>query len=150
MKAISITINNIPVSLRLTASGLADYADTIGSEGNTMFAVMDALDDFKKQAALFHAALSYKGNANVVHDGFELLDMMADAEYGPTERKTLIVELAHLSGVIGNVDSVKMTAAIKAGSEKVQAAAVAILSGDMSGLQNVSPASENSAEENPI
>ena len=150
MKVTSITLNDVPVSLRLTASGLANYAESVGSSGNTLFSVMDALDDIPKQAKLFSAALSYKGNNNAIQDGFELLDIMADTEYDPIQKKTLIVELARCSGVIGNVDAAKMIAAIKAGNDKLQAAAVAILSGDMSGLENPAPVPTEPDAENPI
>ena len=143
MKAKKIILDDKAVYLRLSASKLAEYASIIGSGGNTLFAVMDALDDLQNQGALFEAALSYKGNPNEIHDGFELIDMLADAEYGPLDVKQLIVELAKEAGVISEVDAAKVTAAIKAGSEKLYEAAVAVLSGDMANL----PASGNTAEE---
>lgn len=148
MKVTTITISENPIALRLTASGLANYAAAIDSTGNTLFSVMDALDDIQKQARLFTEALTYKGNHNTVVDGFELLDMMADAEFDPIQKKSLIVELAQRSGVISNVDAAKMIAAIKAGNERLQKAAVAILSGDMSGIP-ASPAENGDPAENP-
>lgn len=143
MKAKKIILDDKAVYLRLSASKLAEYASTIGSGGNTLFAVMDALDDLQNQGALFEAALSYKGNPNEIHDGFELIDMLADAGYCPLDVKQLIVELAKEAGVISEVDAAKVAAAIKAGSEKLYEAAVAVLSGDMANL----PASGNTAEE---
>ena len=148
MKAKKIILDDKAVYLRLSASKLAEYASAIGSGGNTLFAVMDALDDLQNQGALFEAALNYKGNPNEIHDGFELIDMLADAGYGPLDVKQLIVELAKEAGVISEVDAAKVTAAIKAGSEKLYEAAVAVLSGDMASL----PAAGNNpeeAEENP-
>lgn len=148
MKAKKIILDDKAVYLRLSASKLAEYAGAIGSAGNTLFAVMDALDDLKNQGALFEAALNYKGNPNEIHDGFELIDMLADAEYSPVDVKQLIVELAQDAGVVSNVDAAKLTAAIKAGNAKLYDAAVAVLSGDMANL----PATSNSpeeAEENP-
>ena len=143
MKAKKIILDDKAVYLRLSASKLAEYASTIGSGGNTLFAVMDALDDLQNQGALFEAALNYKGNPNEIHDGFELIDMLADAGYDPIRTKELIVQLAKEAGVISEVDAAKVTAAIKAGSEKLYEAAVAVLSGDMANL----PTSGNTAEE---
>lgn len=143
MKAKKLILDDKAVYLRLSAAKLAEYANAIGSGGNTLFAVMDALDDLQKQAALFSAALTYNGNPNEITEGFDLIDMLADAEYGPLGVKQLIVELAEEAGVMNKVDAAKVVAAIKAGSDKLYDAAVAVLSGDMSGL----PAAEQKAEE---
>ena len=148
MKAKKIILDDKAVYLRLSASKLAEYAGAIGSGGNTLFAVMDALDDLKNQGALFEAALNYKGNPNEIRDGFELIDLLADAEYGPVDVKQLIVELAQEAGIISNVDAAKVIAAIRTGNEKLYEAAVAVLSGDMSGLPTSAPEGEQ-AEENP-
>ena len=137
------------VRLRLSALTLAQYAKDIGSSGNTLFAVMDALDDMDKQGALFTAALTFKGNENNVQSGFELIDMLADAEYGPLEIKELIVSLAADSGIISKVDAAKLVAAIKTGSEKLYDAAVAVLSGDMSKLPAQPEQTEDVTEESP-
>lgn len=149
MKAKIITLDNQAVHLRLSAAKLAEYAASIGSGGNTLFAVMDALDDLNKQAALFEAALSYKGNPNTLHDGYELIDQLADAQYGPLGVKELIVQLAEDAGIMTKVDAAKVIAAIKAGSEKLYDAAVAVLSGDMSNLPAAGEAAGESDEENP-
>lgn len=143
MKAKKLILDDKAVYLRLSAAKLAEYTNAIGSGGNTLFAVMDALDDLQKQAALFDAALTYKGNTNEITEGFDLIDMLADAEYGPLGVKQLIVELAEEAGVMNKVDAAKVVAAIKAGSDKLYDAAVAVLSGDLSGL----PAAEQKAEE---
>ena len=143
MKAKKLILADKAVYLRLSAAKLAEYTNAIGSGGNTLFAVMDALDDLQKQAALFSAALTYKGNPNEITEGFDLIDMLADAEYGPLGVKQLIVELAEEAGVMNKVDAAKVVAAIKTGSDKLYDAAVAVLSGDLSGL----PAAEQKAEE---
>ena len=143
MKAKELILEYKAVYLRLSAAKLAEYANSIGSSGNTLFAVMDALDDLQNQSALFTAALTYKGNPNEIADGFDLIDMLADAGYSPVGVKELIIELAVTAGVISNGDAAKVTAAIKTGSDKLCDAAVAVLSGDMSGL----PAAEQKAEE---
>ena len=143
MKARIITLDDKTVHLRLSAAKLAEYANSIGSGGNTLFAVLDALDDLQKQAALFTAALTFKGHPNQITDGFELIDMLADAQYGPLGVKQLIVQLAEESGIMSKVEAAKVVAAIKTGSDKLYDAAVAVLSGDMSGL----PAAEQKAEE---
>lgn len=148
MKATKITLDGKAVYLRLSASKLAEYAQSIGSSGNTIFAVMDALDDLQKQAALFEAALSYKGNPNEIHDGFELIDMLADAEYGPMGVKELIIQLAAEAGVITKVDAAKVVAAIKAGNDRMYKVAVAVLTGDTSELDETEQIGENT-EENP-
>ena len=76
MKAKKIILGEQAFHLRLSAVKLAEYADLIGSGGNTLFAVMDALDNLDNQAALFHAALTYKGNPNEIHDGFDFVDII--------------------------------------------------------------------------
>ena len=148
MKARIITLGDNAVYLRLSAAKLAEYAASIGSQGNTLFAVLDALDDLQKQAALFTAALTFKGHPNEITDGFELIDMLADAEYGPMGVKQLIVELAEAAGVMNKVDAVKVVTAIKTGSDKLYDAAVAVLSGDMSSLPAMDQKAEET-EENP-
>ena len=148
MKVTTIVLNGIELKLRLTASGLAEYAESLGSGGNTLFAILDALDNIQNQGKLFGSALTYKGHNNSVTDGFELIDMLADAEYGPIEKKELIVQLAERSGVIGKVDAAKILAGIKSGNEKLYDTAVAILSGT---AENLVAAQHESAdtEENP-
>lgn len=148
MRATKIILDDKAVYLRLSASKLAEYAKSIDSSGNTLFAVMDALDDLQKQAALFEAALTYKGNPNEIQDGFELIDMLADAEYGPIGTKNLIVQLAEEAGMITKVDAAKLVAAIKAGNEKLYKVAVAVLTGDVSELTETEQRTEE-AEENP-
>lgn len=149
MKSMKLTLGDATVHLRLSALTLAQYAKDIGSSGNTLFAVMDALDDMDKRGALFTAALTFKGNENNVQSGFELIDMLADAEYGPIEVKELIVNLAVDAGIISKVDAAKLVAAIKTGSEKLYDAAVAVLSGDMSKLPAQPEQTVDAAEENP-
>ena len=146
MRATKIVLDDTAVYLRLSASKLAEYAKEIASGGNALFAVMDALDDLEKQAALFTAALDYKGNPNTLHDGYELIDMLADAKYGPLGVKQLIVQLAEDAGIIAKVDADKLTAAIKTGNDKLYDAAVAVLSGDLSGLPNAKQETEETAE----
>ena len=148
MKVTTIVLNGIEITLRLTASGLANYAESIGTGGNCFFAIMDSLDDLQKQARLFTSALTYKDHHNTVTDGFALIDMMADAEWEPVQKKELIVRLAQESGVVGNVDAARLLAAIKSGNEKLYDTAVAILSGDMSNLANDTQNAEK-PEENP-
>lgn len=148
MKVRIITIYDDTITMRLTAAKLAEYASSIGSGGNALFSVMDALDDLEKQGALFTAALNYKGNNNTVLDGFDLIDMMNDADWDPMRRKELIVDLAEKGGVIGKVEATKIMAAIKAGSDKLYEAAVAVLSGDMANLP-AAPAQDAEPQENP-
>lgn len=148
MKATKLVLDDKAVYLRLSASKLAEYAKSIGSTGNTLFAVMDALDNLENQATLFGAALSYNGNPNEIHDGYELIDMLADAQYGPIGIKELIVKLANEAGIVTNVDAAKVVAAIKAGNEKLYKIAVAVLTGDSSGLSDEEQKGET-AEENP-
>lgn len=149
MKVLIIAVGDDSVSLRLTASKLAAYAAETGSSGNTLFAIMDALDNVDNRAKLLTAALTFKGNSNRIQDGYELLDMLADAEYGPVKIKELIVSLAVDSGVVGRDDAAKLTVAIKTGSEKLYKAAVAVLSGDIPDVPSGEKGPEDS-EENPI
>lgn len=149
MKHMKIILGEETVQLRLSAAKLAQYAKDSGSNGNTLFAVMDALDDMDKRGLLFTSALTFKGNENKVLSGFELMDMLADAEYGPIEVKELIVNLAVDAGIISKVDAAKLTAAIKTGNEKLYDAAVAVLSGDLSKLPAHPEQAEQTGEENP-
>lgn len=148
MKAKKIILDDKTVYLRLSASKLAEYAEAIGSDGNTLFAVMDALDSLKNQAALFEAALSYEGNPNETQNGYELIDMLADAEYGPIRVKELIVQLAEEAGIITKVDAAKLVAAIKTGNDRLYKVAVAVLTGDTSEL-TVEETAEAETGENP-
>lgn len=148
MKAMKLVLDDKAVYLRLSASKLAEYAKSIGSTGNTLFAVMDALDNLENQAALFGAALSYNGNPNEIHDGYELIDMLADAQYGPIGIRELIVKLANEAGIVTDVDASKVVAAIKAGNERLYKVAVAVLTGDASGVSDEEQKDET-AEENP-
>ena len=148
MKVMNLNLEHVQVSLRLTASKLAAFASETGASGNTLFAVMDALDDLQKQGALFTAALTYKGNNNAMQDGFDLIDALADEGYTPIKIKELILSLAEASGIIGRDDAAKVLAAIKSGSEKLYDAAVAVLSGDMSALP-VNNQNTEKTEENP-
>lgn len=148
MKATKLVLDDKAVYLRLSAVKLAEYAKSIQSSGNTVFAIMDSLDDLEKQAALFNAALTYNGNLNDIHDGFELIDMLADAQYDPIAVKTLILQLAEEAGVISSADAARMSAAIKAGNERLYNIAVAVLTGDTSSLSDEEGKSEQT-EENP-
>lgn len=146
MKVMNLNLEHVQVTLRLTASKLAAFASETGSGGNTLFAVMDTLDDLEKQGALFTAALTYKGNNNTLQDGFDLIDALADAGYTPVQKKELILELAEASGVIGRDDAAKVLAAIRTGSAKLYDAAVAVLSGEISNLPAAEPGAEEPAE----
>ena len=148
MKATKLVLDDKAVYLRLSAVKLAEYAKSINSSGNTVFAIMDSLDDLEKQAALFEAALTYNGNPNDTHDGFALIDMLADAQYDPMAVKALILQLAEEAGVISSVDAAKMSAAIKAGNDRLYNIAVAVLTGDASSLSDADGKPEQ-AEENP-
>lgn len=147
MRATKIILEGKAVYLRLSASKLAEYAKSIESNGNTIFAVLDALDSIENQAALFEAALNYKGNPNEIHDGFDLIDMLADADYSPVGVKELIIQLAKEAGIISEVDAAKVVAGIKAGNDRLYKAAVAVLTGDVSDLEPVQ--SNKKDDENP-
>ena len=148
MKATKLVLDDKAVYLRLSAAKLAEYAKSIQSSGNTVFAIMDSLDDLEKQAAIFNAALTYNGNPNDIHDGFELIDMLADAQYDPISIKTLILQLAEEAGIISSADAARMIAAIKAGNDRLYNIAVAVLTGDTSSLSDEESKSEQT-EENP-
>lgn len=146
MKVKHVALNSISYTLRLTASSLASFAESTGSAGNTVFAVLDALDDLQKQGQLFAAALSHKNNTNPTQDGFEFIDLLSDEGYDPIDKKQLIVELAEQSGIIGKTDAARILAGIRAGHAKLYDTAVAILSGDMGNLVAETQESEAPAE----
>ena len=148
MKVMNLNLEFVQVTLRLTASKLAAFAAEAGSGGNTLFAVMDALDDLDRQGALFTAALTYTDNNNTLQDGFDLIDALADAGYTPVQKKELILELAEASGIIGRDDAAKVRAAIRTGSAKLYDAAVAVLSGEIPDLPVAEPG-EGEPSENP-
>lgn len=148
MKVKTIEVDGVAIELRLTASRLAAFAEKTKSGGNTLFSIMDALDDVSKQGHLLTAALTFKGNTNSIRDGFDLIDALADAAYTPIRVKELIVSLAVDSGIIDTADAEKLTDAIKAGSEKLYNAAAAVLSGNAAEL-SAGNAGAETQEKNP-
>lgn len=153
MKTMKITVGEMDIELRLTAAKLAEYAADNGGRGATLYAVMDALDYVEARSKLLTAALTFKGNNNPVHDGFELVDMLADAGLEPVEVKELIISLGVDSGVIGRDDAAKMKLAIRTGAERLCRAAVAVLSGNIQETVSAANAAESGSEElseNPI
>lgn len=147
MKTMKITVGEMNIELRLTAAKLAEYATDTGSRGATLYAVMDALDYVEARAKLLTAALTFKGNNNPVLDGFELVDMLADAGWDPVEVKEMIVSLGVDAGVIGRDDAAKMKLAIRTGAERLCRAAVAVLSGNPQEAVAAANAAENGSEE---
>lgn len=149
MKTMKIAVDGKDIELRLTASKLASYAAETGSRGNTLYAVMDALDYVDSQGHLLTAALTFKENNNPVHDGFELVDMLADAGWEPAKVKELILSLGVDAGVIGRDDATKMKAAIHTGAEKLCRAAVAVLSGNVREAVEAANSAEGGVEAAP-
>lgn len=148
MKTLNLNLSGNKLALRLTSAKLVEFAESAQTGGNTLFAVMDALDNAFQQFSLFEAALSWPGNSNAIQDGNEFLDLLIDEDYGPEDRKELILELAVVSGVISRDNAAKVRAAIHAGSNRVIDVAVGLLSGQQ---LDVAVSAEKSApdEEGP-
>lgn len=131
MQVLNITVGDTPVSLRLTASKLQSYIKDYGNEAQSpLLAVLDAVEALKQKAALFTAALQYKGNSNTVKDGYELLDMMADAGYTPLKTKLLIIQLAEQSGLVDPENADLVRESIEKGNRKFIDTVAKVLAGE--------------------
>ena len=131
MNVKTITLGETTVSLRLTASKLQSYIKDYSNDAQSpLLAVLDAMEALKNKAALFTAALQYKGNTNTIKDGWEFLDQMADSGYSPMEVKKLIVELAEQSGLVDRNDAADVLAAIDAGNRKFINTITKVLAGE--------------------
>lgn len=150
MQVLNITLGDTPVSLRLTASKLQQYIKESGNESQSpLLAVLDAVEPLKQKAALLTAALQYKGNTNTVKDGYELLDLMADAGYTPMQTKLLIIDLAEQSGLVDPEDASTVREAIDKGNRKFINAVAMVLSGDTPELDDAATDREHFEAENP-
>lgn len=131
MNVKTITLGETTVSLRLTASKLQSYIKEYSNESQApLLAVLDAMEVLKNKAALFTAALQYKGNTNTVKDGWELLDLMADSGYTAMDVKKLIVDLAEQSGLVDHDDTADVLAAIESGNRKFINTITKVLAGE--------------------
>lgn len=131
MQVLEIMVGSTPVSLRLTASKLQSYIKENGNDAQSpLLAVLDAVESLKQKAALFTAALQFKGNSNTVKDGYELLDMLADAGYTPLKTKQLIIQLAEQSGLVDPEDADTVREAIEKGNRKFINTVAMVLAGD--------------------
>ena len=131
MNVKTITLGETTVSMRLTASKLQSYIKDYSNEAQApLLAVLDAMEVLKNKAALFTAALQYKGNTNTIKDGWEFLDLMADSGYSPMEVKKLIVELAEQSGLVDRYDAADVISAIDAGNRKFINTITKVLAGE--------------------
>lgn len=149
MNVKTVTLGETTVSLRLTASKLQSYIKDYSNEAQApLLAVLDAMEVLKNKAALFTAALQYKGNTNTIKDGWEFLDLMADSGYSPMEVKKLIVELAEQSGLVDRNDAADVLEAIDAGNRKFINTITKVLAGEQP--EGVSDSDgEQPEEENP-
>lgn len=156
MNVLNITVGDTAVSLRLTASKLQEYIKNYSNEAQSpLLAVLDAMDSLKNQAALFTSALQYKGNLNLIKDGYELLDKMADAGLSPMDRKGIIIDLAEQSGLVDAEDATAVRKSIEKGNRKFIETVAVLLAGDRPSVDNASATEEapsedaHPAEENP-
>lgn len=131
MNVKTVPLGETTVSLRLTASKLQAYIKDNSNEAQSpLLAVLDAMESLKHKAALFTAALQYKGNDNKVKDGYELLDMMADTGMSTLDVKNLIVEMAEQSGLVDHEDAASVLDAIDKGNRKFINTITTVLAGD--------------------
>lgn len=154
MKTLNLNLAGNNLALRLTSAKLVEFAESAQTGGNTLFAVMDALDHASQQHALFEAALSWPGNSNPIQDGNTFLDLLIDEDYDPEARKELILELAVVSGVISRDNAAKVRAAIHTGANRVMDMAIGLLSGKqlevaVSAEKSVSAEEPSDSLENP-
>lgn len=143
MKTLNLNLAGQHISLRLTSAKLVEFAESASTGGNTLFAVMDALDNVPRQAVLFSAALTWPGNNNPIQDGAELLDALIDEDYDPVARKELILDLAVVSGVINRDNAAKALAAIHAGENRVMDIAVGLLAGKQLEMSVTTPEADS-------
>lgn len=149
MKTLNLTLNAKRVALRLTSAKLVEFAETSNTGGNTLFAVMDALDNIPRQEALLSAALTWPGNDNPIQDGAALLDALIDEDYDPVARKKLILDLAVVSGVINRDNAAKAFAAICVGENRVIDIAVGLLEGKQLETSVTTPEADSAVEGSP-
>lgn len=147
MKTLNLKLDGQDIALRLTSAKLVEYAESAGTGGNTLFAVMDALDNIPRQESLFSAALTWPGNQNTIQDGADLLDALIDEDYDPVARKELVLDLAVVSGVINRDNAAKALAAIHIGDNRVMDIAVGLLEGKKLEMSVTSPDSDTTAED---
>lgn len=131
MNMLNITVGSTTVTMRLSARKLQDYIKKCCNNASSpLLAIMDAVDSLENQAELFTAALNHKGNLNAVKDGYELLDMMADANYTPVQRKKLVIDLAEYSGMIEENDGDTLRSALDRGERKFIDTVATVLAGE--------------------
>ena len=150
MQVKSLSLGGTAVSLRLTARQLQAYIKEHGNEAQSpLLAVLDAVESLKRKAALLSAALQYKGNDNTVKDGYDLLDMLADAGYTDMDIKLLIVNLAEQSGLVSGEDAQTVRESIGKGNRKFIDTVAMVLAGETPEAGQENADAGETEEENP-
>lgn len=124
MRYTEIQVGDKTLRLRLTAQKLQAFIknNADGAE-NPMLALLDAMNSLSMQAELLTAALTWSDPRddfrNEIRNGYQLLDEMADADYGgPVAVKKLILQMAVDSGLITAEDAGKLREALSAGQAR--------------------------------
>lgn len=68
---------------------------------NAISTIFGALDDPEKMVTVFNQALNFKGNENVIKDGEELYDLIADNDLGGLSGfQQILTSIARESGIL--------------------------------------------------
>lgn len=89
----------VKVDLRLTLGSQLALKKKYNE--NAISTIFGGLDDPEKLATVFNQALNFKGNENVIKDGEELYDLIADNDLGGlTGFQQILTGIARESGIL--------------------------------------------------
>lgn len=146
----TIYVGDKECTLRLTSKALMNFNLKHGAEGNSpVVAVLNAVNDYAARIDLFTNALNHPENKNTIKDGAMLLDLMADS--GSWDRNgvnTLILDLAHQSGLLDADDYLALVDPVtQSGSKLIKTLSKLLTGEDVSAGE--AEADEASGAENP-
>ena len=106
--------DTIDIDLRLTLGSQLKLKKKYNE--NALATIFGSLDDPEKMVSVFNEALNFKGNENVIKDGEELYDLIADNDLGGVSGfQEILSGIARESGLL----SEKEREAVKAQTEKL-------------------------------
>lgn len=152
-EAISVSVADGEVQLRLTSKGLITYAKEMGLDRiPPLAAVISALDSVEAKCALFTAAMRWPGHQNEIKKyptGEALMDALLLEGWDFRQMDDLVVDLAKVSGLAKEEDAQRIKAAHAAGEQVNIDRMVAMLKGEVTEAQGAEAAPDGQ-EENPM
>lgn len=144
MRVDTFQIGGIEVTMRLSAQALAQHCKDYGKPGeNPVVCVMEAVDDMSAKISLMTKALNHKGNDNLIRNGADLLDLMADNGMGQDAANHMILTMARTCGQLTDEELAKLEGAINGRITKI----VNLFAGEVA--DDSKPAPQDAEEENP-